>query len=49
MKLEKILEKVEYKCVRGSIDREVTDIVYDSRKADDTKAFVCLCGAVLVE
>ena len=46
MKLEKILEKVEYKCVRGSIDREVTDIVYDSRKADGTKAFVCLCGAM---
>ncbi len=46
MKLKKILEKVEYECVQGSADTEVADIVYDSRKADGTNAFVCLCGAM---
>ena len=33
MKLTKLLERVEYECINGSADAEVTDLVNDSRKA----------------
>lgn len=45
MKLSELLKDVEYKVLRGSIDTEVKDIVYDSRKAAKGTAFVCLTGA----
>ncbi len=46
MKLEKILEKVEYKILQGNADKEVGDIVYDSRKIVEGTMFVCMVGAV---
>ena len=32
MKLEKVLEKVEYSIINGNTNTEITDICYDSRK-----------------
>lgn len=46
MKLIKYLEKLNYKCVKGSTDVMINDIVYDSRKADAQNAFLCIEGAV---
>ena len=43
--LEKILEKISYECVCGTLAREVTDIVYDSRKVTAGCMFVCIPGA----
>ena len=32
MYLTKLLEKTEYTLVRGTLDREIASLVYDSRK-----------------
>lgn len=47
MKLKQLLEKLDYELLQGYIDTEVSDIVYDSRKATTDKAFVCLTGATV--
>ncbi len=44
--LKELLAKVEYECIRGSLDRDVTDIIYDSRKVVDGSMFVCIPGAL---
>jgi len=44
MKLEKLLEKIEYTLVKGNIDVLVKDIAYDSRKVLDDYAFVAIIG-----
>ena len=44
MFLTKILEKTEYTLVRGTLDREITSLVYDSRKVEDGSLFVCISG-----
>lgn len=44
--LKELLAKVEYECIRGSLDREVTDIIYDSRKVTAGSMFVCITGAL---
>ncbi|SDG49902.1 UDP-N-acetylmuramoyl-L-alanyl-D-glutamate--2,6-diaminopimelate ligase [Marvinbryantia formatexigens] len=46
MKLTKLLERVEYECVQGNTDIEVTDIVNDSRKVREGCLFFCIKGAV---
>ena len=45
MKLDKLLEKITYECVSGSIDRDVTAVVYDSRKVAENCVFICIEGA----
>ena len=45
--LKDLLAKIDYECVRGTLDREVTDIVYDSRNAAPGTMFVCIPGAVV--
>lgn len=45
MKLEQICEKLEYDCLQGSMDIEIKDIIYDSRKLEKGTAFVCMIGA----
>lgn len=48
MKLLKLLEKLEYECIRGSADVEVTGIEYDSRKKiEKDSLFVCIEGTCL--
>lgn len=45
MNLRNLLQDVEYECLRGSLDQEITALVYDSRKVEKGSAFVCLKGA----
>lgn len=44
MKLREILKDIEFDCADFS-DKEVKDVAYDSRKAGEGIAFVCLKGA----
>lgn len=45
--LKKILAKVDYECIRGTLDKEVSDIIYDSRKVAADSMFICISGAVV--
>ena len=47
MKLSSLLEHLEYKILQGSPDREVTAVVYDSRKVTKGSLFICIRGAVV--
>ena len=47
MKLETLLEHLEYTCLQGSLDTEVADVVYDSRKVRENSLFLCIRGAVV--
>ena len=47
MILQTLLERMEYSCVQGSADIEITDLVYDSRKAQKGSVFVCIKGVVV--
>ena len=40
MYLTKLLEKTEYTLVRGTLDREIGSLVYDSRKVGEGALFV---------
>lgn len=45
MRLESLLEKIEYECLCGSLQTEVDRVVYDSRKeVGEGTLFVCLEG-----
>ena len=44
MKLEKILNNIDYKLIKGSLDTEVSGLYYDSRKVTNDSAFICLSG-----
>lgn len=44
MKLKDILSTLSYTLIKGSLDTEIDDIVYDSRKAVKGTVFVCLKG-----
>lgn len=45
MQLLKLLEKLEYECICGSADKEVTEVIYDSRKVSEGCLFICIEGA----
>ena len=45
MKLEQMLEALEYEVLQGSTDREITAVVYDSRKVTEGCLFLCIKGA----
>ena len=47
MKLSSLLETLEYTCVQGSTEQEVTGVVYDSRKVTEGSLFICIRGAVV--
>ena len=44
MKLEQLMEEVPFTLVQGSLDTEIEDIIYDSRKAAPGRLFVCIVG-----
>lgn len=44
MVLKNWLEELEYELVQGSLEREVDEVVYDSRKARSGAVFVCMTG-----
>lgn len=46
MKLSALLERLEYTCLQGSVDREISAVVNDSRKAIQDCLFICIKGAV---
>lgn len=46
MKLVKLLERLDYSVIKGSVDTEITSLVYDSRKACEGSVFVCISGTV---
>lgn len=45
MKLKEWLSELKYELLQGSLDKEVTEVVYDSRKAAENTVFVCMKGA----
>lgn len=46
MKLIDLVFRMNYTLVQGSLDSEITSVVYDSRKAEPGCVFVCMPGAV---
>lgn len=46
MKLDKLLERLQYEVVQGSDETEITTLVNDSRKVEAGSVFVCISGAV---
>lgn len=42
-----LLKKMTYEVVQGTIDRTVSELVFDSRKACKDAVFVCISGAVV--
>ena len=45
MMLKDLLQNLQYKCVKGDLDREITQVVYDSRKLCEGCLFLCIVGA----
>ncbi|MDE6641700.1 MAG: UDP-N-acetylmuramoyl-L-alanyl-D-glutamate--2,6-diaminopimelate ligase [Acetatifactor sp.] len=45
MKLAELFEKLEYECVQGSMDREISAVVNDSRRVVPGSLFICIEGA----
>lgn len=45
MKLTQILETLEYEVLQGTTDRDVTAVIYDSRKVTVGCLFLCIKGA----
>lgn len=45
MKLTELISKFDYECVRGTLDREITKVIYDSRKICEGCLFICIVGA----
>ncbi len=40
-----LLKEISYECVRGTVEQEITDVIYDSRKMAEGCLFVCIPGA----
>lgn len=45
MTIKHLLEKLEYTCVQGNLEKEITAVVYDSRKVIPGCLFICIEGA----
>lgn len=43
--LGELLKEISFECLHGNLEREITDIVYDSRKVKEGCLFVCIPGA----
>ncbi len=44
MKCRELLSGFDWECVRGTVDREIKEVVYDSRKIKPGCMFICICG-----
>lgn len=44
--LKGLLEKIDYEILQGTIEGEISSLVYDSRKVEKGSLFVCIKGAV---
>ena len=47
MKLSQILKDTEFEVLKGDLQTEISDIIYDSRKLVKDCLFVCMVGAVV--
>ena len=47
MKLAEICKELTYTCLQGEVEKEISDIIYDSRKVEKDTVFVCMVGAVV--
>ncbi len=43
--LGELLKEISFECLRGTLEREITDVIYDSRKVKEGCLFVCIPGA----
>ncbi|MBD5392899.1 MAG: UDP-N-acetylmuramoyl-L-alanyl-D-glutamate--2,6-diaminopimelate ligase [Lachnospiraceae bacterium] len=41
---EDLLKGLSYQCIRGSMDKSISEVVYDSRKISKDCLFICICG-----
>lgn len=39
-----LLQGITYECIKGTTDREISEVVYDSRKLVKDCLFICICG-----
>lgn len=46
MRLDKLLERLDYEVLQGSVDTDIVTLVNDSREAEKGSAFVCVRGVV---
>ena len=44
MKCEELLKNLSYQCIKGTVDKEITEVVNDSRKISEGCLFICICG-----
>lgn len=47
MTLKTLVQELDYECMQGSLDVEVTNLTADSRKVTPGSAFVCIKGTVV--
>lgn len=45
MRLEELLQEIDYECLQGTLDTEISAVVYDSRKLIEGCLFICIEGA----
>lgn len=43
-KCEELLKGITYECIKGTTDRQISEVVYDSRKLVRDCLFICICG-----
>ncbi|MDR0287045.1 MAG: UDP-N-acetylmuramoyl-L-alanyl-D-glutamate--2,6-diaminopimelate ligase [Clostridiales bacterium] len=46
MKLSRLIKGLNYELIQGSLDTEISDIVFDNRKATPGSLFVCIGGNI---
>ena len=46
MRLAELCKEIEYELIQGSLETQVKDLIYDSRKLKKDTAFFCMVGAV---
>ena len=46
MRLSVLLKELQFTCLQGSADTEVSGVAYDSRKVETGSLFICMCGAL---
>ncbi len=46
MKIKNLLNELDYDLINGSLDCEIKNIRYDSRKVDKNDLFICIAGTV---
>lgn len=43
-KCEELLQGLSYECIKGTVNREIKEVVCDSRKLTKDCLFICICG-----